>query len=276
LTLSYGDFLHNKAVVFASVFRGTDKIIDLSLLGALVAASLLALIWAGARRVEPRLLLAGLLLTACALLAPITLLNAWGTDLRIAPIGLLLLVLSITPPAKPERERVLLAIGLALYLFRLGTVSRDWMQRSEELEQRLAMLDYVPRGSRFGYLYMPPQCGYAWQLTPDDKLGSYAVVRRDAFANTLFKVDNAQLVRPRDADLAQRWTDGSQRLAPVCPVHRADGALLRQRLEQLRDDGFDTIWIAGVSPKDVPELSGWAVIKVRGSDSLLRRLPPGP
>lgn len=268
---AYVDFLDTKLVVFASVLRGTDKAVDLGLLALVIAASALALLWAGGRRLERRLLISGVLLTLATVAAPTTILNAWGTDLRTAPVALLVLVLAITPPARPERERVLVLIGAALFALRVGTVTRDWVRHGRVLEQRLAMLDAVPRGGRLGYLWVAPGCGYPWRLVPDEKLGSYALTRRDAFVNTLFMVDNAKLMTIRDPGLATRWDGGTQDVAPLCPGHRIDRAALLAKVEALRADRFDAIWISGVPEAELPVLPGYVPARRSGGDTLLLR-----
>lgn len=269
--LGYVDFLNTKLVVFASVLRGTDKLVDLALLACVIGASALALLWAGGRRLERRLLISGLLLTFAAIAAPTTILNAWGTDLRTAPIALLVLVLAITPSARPERERIIVLAGAALFLVRVGTVTRDWVGHGGMLEQRLTLLDAVPRGARLGYLWTAPACGFPWRLEPDEKLGSYALVRRDAYVNTLFMVDNARLMTIRDPLLAARWSGGTQDTPPLCPQNRPDVALLQVKAAAMRADGFGALWISGVAPADLPSLPGFAVAGRAGGDTLLLR-----
>lgn len=271
--LHWVDFLNTKAVVFASVLRGTEKGLDLALLGALGLASLVALVWAGGRRFEPRLLISGLLLTLAAIAAPTTILNAWGTDLRTAPIALLVLVLSIAPAAQPRRERMVIAAGLALFAVRTGSVTRDWVRHGRVLEARLRLLDAVPRGGSLGYLWTAPECGYPWTLVPDEKLGSYALVRRDAFVNTLFMVDNARLMTIRDPRLAARWDGGTQDVPPLCPGNRPDRALLGAKLEALRSDRFDAIWVSGVPLAALPVPQGYIVAGRSGDDTMLLRQP---
>lgn len=269
--LHWVDFLNTKVVVFASVLRGTEKWLDLVLLGALGLASLVALIWAGGRRLEPRLLISGLLLTLATVAAPTTILNAWGTDLRTAPVALLVLVLSITPPARREREKLVIAVGVALFAIRVGAVTRDWVNHGRVLEARLKLLEAVPRGGKLGYLWTATDCGYPWRLVPDEKLGSYALVRRDAFVNTLFMVDNAQLMAIRDAGLAQRWNGGTQDVPPICPDYRIDQELLARKLEALRADGFDAIWVSGVPQAELTVPQGYIVSARKDDDTLLLR-----
>jgi hypothetical protein len=267
----YVDFLDTKLVIFAGTLRGTDKAVDLALLAAVIGVSALTLVWAGGRGIEPRLRISGILLALAAIAAPTTILNAWGTDVRTAPIALLVLVLAITPPARPERERIIVALGAALFLARVGTVTYDWVERGRVLEQRLTVLDAVHRGSRVGFLWNSAACEFTWKLIPDDKLGSYALVRRDAYVNTLFMVDNAKLMAIRDPVLATRWSGGTQDVPPLCPENRPNRALLQDKVAGMRADGFDAVWISGIAPADLPPLPGFAVAKRAGGDTLLVR-----
>ncbi len=269
---AYGDFLENKAIVFQSIFKGIARPFDLAFLLAIVLAGSLAWFWAGRRRFDPRLLCAGLLLGAVTLAAPITILNAWGTDLRIAPVALLLLILSISPAERPDRESKLVLLGSALFLLRLDAVTRDWVRHSAVLEKRLELIDQLPRGSRLGYIYIKPRCGHVWHLDPDAKLASYAVVRRDAFTNTLFQVLNADLMVIRDPHMRITWAESSQYLELICPAGRLDPAALSRRMQSMREDGFDAIWISGMAPAAIPLSPGFRLGKTREMDALIERV----
>lgn len=269
--LAYVDFLNTKIVVFASVLRGTDKLVDLGLLAAIACVGGIALLWASGRRLERRLLVSGILLVLATVAAPTTILNAWGTDLRTAPVALLVLVLAITPSARPEREQLLACAGIALFFVRVATVTRDWTAHGRILEQRLTLLDAVPRGARLGYLWTAPDCGFPWRLVPDEKLGSYALTRRDAYVNTLFMVDNAKLMTIRDPILSQRWAGGTQDVPPLCPQNRPDLDALRTKMEALRGDHFDAVWVSGSIPANLPPPSGFDVAKRAGGDTLFLR-----
>jgi hypothetical protein len=266
---AYGNFLANKAIVFASIFKGTSKPFDVGLLIAVVIAALIAG-WAAKKgKVEPRLALGGVLLTIATLAAPITIFNAWGTDLRCAPVALMLVVLSIRSPADARREGVLIMLGLALFTARLGVVTWDWLRQSAQYEARLTLLDNVARGSRLGYIYVWPQCGFPWRLNPETKLGSYAVTRRDAFAGSLFQVMNADIVKVRDPRLDQHWHDGTQNLMPLCPQDAVDQIKLHQVLASMRSDGLNYVWISGLSPEVLGITPGYRLLRHVGNDDLL-------
>jgi hypothetical protein len=270
-TFEYFDYVHSKAAVFAEALRGTWKAVDLGLLAAAFAMSLVALLCAGRPRFEPRLLISGLLLTAGALAAPITLLNSWGTDVRTAPVALMLLVLSIRPARDSGRERLIYLAGAALFVAKLGSVALFWAERSPTLERRLALLEAVPRGGKLGYLYVLQTCDYPWQLVPDEKLASYAVARRDAFVNTLFMVDNARLVTMHDPHMQQRWSGGSQDVARRCPQGTIDPKPLRDGLAALRADSFDAIWVSGVDGRALPAVPGYRVAASLPGETMLVR-----
>jgi hypothetical protein len=266
----YDNFVLNKLAIFAGALRGTWMKADLGLLALVLLTAVLAVCWSARRRIEKRLFIAGSLLVLAAIAAPDYLLNSWGTDVRTAPIAIMVLILAIPPAQDPRRERIVCMIGLALFVARLTSVTLCWAQRSPMLEQRLAMLDAVPRGGRLGYLYAKTSCD-GWKLTPDEKLGSYAVERRDAFVNTLFMVDNARLVTIRDPHLQARWTSESQRVKVECPDDRLDSASLRQSLYAMRQDGFDAIWVSGVARSDLPLPAGYRVVRSLPMETMLVR-----
>src|SRR3546814_15509987 len=64
------------------------------------------------------------------------------------------------------------------------------------LFRSLALLDHVPQGSRLGFLSAEAECR-SWALTPDRKIGAYAITRRDAFTNTLFQIPGSDLMTIR-------------------------------------------------------------------------------
>lgn len=266
----YVDFLNSKMVVFASVLRGTDKLVDLALLAMIGAGCLLALAWAGRPRLAWPLLGGGLLLALCALLAPTTILNAWGTDLRLAPVALMLMILAIGPATTLGRNGLVCVIGLGLFALRLASITSQWAHHGEELEQRLALLDAVPVGGKLGFLYVPQGCKAVWRLEPDNKLASYAVPRRHAFVNTLFMVDNAKLVRMRAGGWEETLSEGSQVVPPLCPNGRVDGARIARMGALFRRNRFDAIWISGVDRQALPAIPGYAIYRAIGRDIVMR------
>jgi hypothetical protein len=271
LAFVYEDALLTKTAVFAGALRGTWMKLDLGLVFTIVLSAVLALRSAGRGRVDPRLFAAGLLLAAAALAAPDYILSSWATDKRLAPFAIVLLILSIKPAADPRRERIIAAMGLALFLVRLTSVTWAWAERSPMLEQRLSMLDAVPRGGKLGYVYVPPANCEFWMLQPDEKLASYAVTRREAFVNTLFMLDKARLVTIRDSRFQDRWTSDSQRVSNPCPGTEQNVPTLARSLEAMRRDRFDAIWVSGVPQRDLPRVAGYAIARSLPDETMLVR-----
>jgi len=270
LSFSYDEFVLTKVAIFIGVLRGTWMKIDIVLLIAVVAVAVLASRWAYPRRVERRLFIAGSLLLIAAVAAPDHLLSTSYADLRIAPVAIMVLILAIPPAHDPQRERIVCLLGIALFLTRLTSVTTCWAQRSPMLEQRLTMLDAVPRGGKLGYLYAKPTCD-GWMLTPDEKLASYAVARREAFVNTLFMTENARIVAVREPGL-RRWVSESQRLKVGCPGERLDAEFLRTSMVAMRHDRFDAIWISGVPWRVLPPMPDYSVARsLPGETMLVRR-----
>ena len=269
---AYEDALLTKVAAFIGAFRGTWMRLDFALMLACLISALLALSWSG-RKIDRRLFTAGVLLTLATLAVPTYFLSswAWGSDTRTAPFAIVMFILSIKPAADPRRERIIAAMGLALFLVRLSSVTWAWAERSPMLEQRLTMLDAVPRGGKLGYVYVPPASCEFWMLQPDEKLASYAVTRREAFVNTLFMLDKARLVTIRDAHFQDRWTSDSQRVSNPCPGTQQNVPTLARSLEAMRRDRFDAIWVSGVARSDLPPVAGYAVARSLPSETMLVR-----
>lgn len=268
--LVYVDFLRTKITVFASVFRGTEKPLDLVLLGVTVVIGFLAIAWASKPRLERRLLAAGFLLVICTVLVPTTILNAWGTDLRLAPIAMMVLVIAIGPSDVPQRNKLICWAGAALFFVRVTSIAHQWAIQGPTLERKLTLLDAVPIGGKLGVIYVPPKCGFSWKLEPSNKLASYAVLRRHAFVNTLFMVDNARLVNVRSQRLDQLFRKSSPIVGPICPHWRPDLTAINKNMKEFENLGFDAVWISGVEPSKLPNFIGFSVVDVMGNDVILR------
>ncbi len=270
----YGrDVLHFKVMNFVTMLKGLSVPLDLAMTVVIGAAALLALLWAGGRRLEPRLAMSGGLLLVAAIVLPETVFGSWGADLRLTPVAVMVAIMAIGPAARPDRERLLVALGAALFALRAGWTSVQWWQAGRVLEARLAILDAVPRGSRVGFLSVGTKCR-SWTLAPDRKLGAYAVTRRDSFANTLFQIPGSDLMTlRRPADQAY-WFDQSQDIPVLCPQGEPDRAALRARMARMVRDGFTAMWIAGADPASVAPPAGFRIAYRRGTDLLLLKIAP--
>lgn len=257
------DLLRAKVLNFVTVLKGLSLPFDLAMTGAIGVLALVALAVAARPRVERRLFVAAILLILVTLALPTTVLGSWGADLRLAPVAVMIALAAIGPARDARHDRWLVTAGIALFIVRALAISLVWQQAQPRLAARLAIVDLVPSDGRAGFI-AAPECRTPWALTIDRKLGSFAVPRRDAFANTLFLIPGADLInrrRPEDA----RWFDGSQ------DVRCGDPAALTARLAEMAAARFDLIWIA--APAAVPAPPGYRVVRRDATDTVFLRAP---
>ncbi len=260
-----------KALNFILVLKGWSKMPDLMITGTIGLLALLALFWAGRRRVDDRLFAAGFGICTMATLMPTTVLGSWGADFRLAPAGVILFLLSIAPAANPKRERLIFLAGLTLFVVRTVGIAVSWHRASLVLEQRLQIIKDVPYGSRMGFLAVQSRCDYPWVLNPERKLPALALVRRDLYINTLFKVDGADLMTIRQPRDRIKWHDLSEDVDPMCPEGGVDQFALSMRIADMARDDFGRIWIWGASVSDITLPHGYRVINAVGDDVLIGR-----
>ena len=265
------NLLWAKAMNFVTVLKGWSRYPDLGMTALIGGLALLAILWAGQRRFDLRLLFGGVALGLLTIVMPTTVLGSWGADFRIAPVAAILLLLSIAPAANPRREKLLLAAGAMIFLIRTVGIALSWRQASAVLEQRLTILDSVPRGSRMGFVAVHSDCRTQWVLNPDRKIPGLAIVRRDAFTNTMFKVEGADLMTIRDPNDRALWFDTSEDVEALCPAGLVDRQALAARLNAMARDRFDTIWIWGADRKDLSTPRGYRVLRVNHQDILIGR-----
>lgn len=262
------EFVMSKMMNFVTALKGLSMPFDLGMTVVICAAAILAFLWAGGRKLEPGLAVSGGALLLGAIGLPTTLLGSWGADLRLTPVAMMVALMAIGSADDPRRERLLLLLGAGLFFMRATWTSLEWRQADTVLQRRLSLLNKLPRGSRLGFISVETQCRN-WALTPDRKIGSYAVTRREAFANTLFQIPGVDLMRLREGSDRARWFDGSQDIAPLCPKGTPNLVRLRALMAEMKADGFDALWVAGVMPQDVPVLAGYTVTQANKIDTLL-------
>ena len=267
------DLPMQKVMNFITVLKGLSKPFDLTMTAAVGLATALAIVWAGGRKLEPRLAAGGALLTLAALFGPSTALGSWGADLRLTPYAVMICIMAVGPAANARREKCLFVFGLGMFFLRAGWTTVQWLQSSREYEARLTIINNVPRHSRLGFIVLRDNCRTAWEMKADRKLGSYAIVRRDTFTNTLFQIPGSDLMVVRQPNDRARWLDGSQEVAPRCPQGKPDLEALKARMAQMRAARFDGIWVAGLPTHLVPASPGYRLSRALENDTLLIKDP---
>jgi hypothetical protein len=263
-------FIYAKAVIFASILKGLWLPLDTAMSLAILIAAAVAVASAAGRRVEPRLATGGALLVLAALVMPAKIFGSWGADLRLAPVAAIVLLASIGPAVAPARERALFTIGLALFAIRAGWTTVAWSRAEAVLETRLAIVNDVPAGSRMGYFHVVEPCRRTWTRTADLHVGSYAVIRRNLYTNSLFNLPGGDVLLFRVPGDGERWVDPSQFLfrKDCRDVGITD---IAARLNGMAASGFDYIWVAGLKPDSVPRPTGYEVVRVIDTDVMIRR-----
>src|SRR3546814_18808521 len=91
---------------FVTALKGLSMPFDLAMTAVIGIAAILALLWAGGRKLEPRLAVGGGFLLPAAMVLPTTVLERWGADLRLTPVAMLVAFLAIGTAVRPARENV--------------------------------------------------------------------------------------------------------------------------------------------------------------------------
>ncbi len=267
-------WLSERILNFLIVLKGLDRWFDIVMTAIVGVAAMLAFAWATAPRAAPRLAIPGLFLALATLAMPGTVLGSWGADMRLAPVAVMIAIMAIGPAREPAREKALILIGLALFAARVGYAAILWKQDSDVMERQLTMLDAVPRGSRMGFLFVRSDCDIPWRLTPDHKLGAYAIARRDVFSNTLFRIPGADLMIARSMDDRAHWFDGSQDVPARCPQLGINFSLLDIRMNAMAKAGFGTIWIKGVDSNRLVPPTGYRIVRSVPDNVLIAAIHP--
>jgi hypothetical protein len=204
---------------------------------ALVSLWMLWRLWRGA---HPGMAMACALMAAAWLALPRVIMSSGYADQRVLGVVILLFPLAL-PEASRRQGRALAMIALALFGVRLAEVGIGWRVRGAALEQELAVLAQVPKGSRIAAFAVYSNAGLRAPFSGLDHLANFAIVRREAFVNTQWDFAGGQLMRPI-YNRGRGYND-------ITSVHinsgrPRDGApLLAQRVDGLPRDRFDFVWV---------------------------------
>src|SRR3546814_13855037 len=105
---------------FVTVLKGLSMPFDLAMTAVIGIAAILALLWAGGRKLEPRLAVGGGFLLLAAMVLPTTVLGSWGADLRLTPVAMMVAILATCTSVRPERRELLVLLCTSLVVLRVG------------------------------------------------------------------------------------------------------------------------------------------------------------
>ena len=195
---------------------------------------------------------ASVLLLLAFLLLPGRLFGSGYTDMRVAPVMLMLMVLAIgrRRDADPRAAQRLAIAAVGFAVVRLGCVAVSLHLAAERHEQLLVTLEHLPKNSRLAALvYRAPG---EWSLPRNDHIGSLAIVRRDSFSNDQWEVEGGTSVDIH-YPAAGRFQDDSSLVS--------DGVnfpTIEQALAQLPIKAFDALWLVDSAPRPTP--TGWSLV----------------
>lgn len=191
-------------------------------------------------------------------------------DMRMLPVGLAALILSINFQSRHGR-RVAIA-GLVFFSARIGAHVASFLQYDLAYKAELRALEHVPPGSRIvSFVGMP--CRMGWSRHRLDHLPSLAIIRRESFVNNqwdggvgtsflmsvrykagYFSRDPSHFVVPQDCQ-------GRQRMS------------LASALENFPRQAFDYLWVIH-QPDGKYDFSGLVPLWQGGRSSLWKISPP--
>lgn len=260
--------LAKKLAATLSVLR--DHWLTLDLASAIL---LLAIVYLGARDrrlgYAPVLAIPAALLSAAFVATPEVLFGAAFADARVAPYALALALLAIRPPADARLARRLALAGAAFMAVRIGAATASLSLASAAYDRELAVLPAIPRGTAV-YALVRHDCDGGWDDRRLDHLPSFAILRRDAFANDQWVMAGQQLLTIRPTGAAPFDHDPSQIATDrACAAGAIDLASAVRRFPRWR---YRYLWTIGFPPGRVRDAR--LALVWRSDTSALYRIVP--
>jgi hypothetical protein len=259
---------------FLMTFRDRWKVWDI----AFVAIAVALILWTSLEALlrwpltlSRNLAFSALVLLAGFLLLPRVIFGSAYADMRLIPFVIVVALLAIRFRSDDDgrRAKLLAALGLAFYVFRIGSTTVSLAMAADDQKAKLFALNYVPMGARVASMVGDP-CGYYWPLPRNSHLGAMVVVRRQGFSNDQWVMEGLNLLDLRYPAAGRFAADPSQRVrregcavGPLRSINQALRAIPRQ--------AFDYVWLIDPPPYD-PALAEGMETVWRGPGSILYRL----
>lgn len=194
-------------------------------------------------RLRHAALIAVLLMLGIYILMPRILFGSAYADMRLAPFMVAVAIIGLAPRARvgPRLAAGIALAGLLFFTARLAVTTHTFADIDRVWRGQLAALDRVAPGSRVLVQVAVP-CVGDWRSDRVDHLGSFAIVRRDAFTNDQWAMAGAQLVTVRYLAARPFLTDPSQLMRPAHCRGRGEWTLERVS-RSLPHAAFDYLWM---------------------------------
>lgn len=187
--------------------------------------------------------LSALFLIAVYILLPRIVFGSAYADMRLVPylFGICLIALRPKPDTSIRHASVLAAIGLAIFVGRIGATTVSFWLYDRDYDRELAALDHVPVGARL-VTFVGETCYNEWRMTRLQHLPGMALTRRLAYANDQWSMAGGQLLTARYFPARGFAHDPSELVTDVkCP--REYWRPIAGALYKFPRDAFDYVWL---------------------------------
>ncbi len=187
--------------------------------------------------------LSALFLIAVYVLLPRIVFGSAYADMRLVPylFGISLIALRPKPGLSIRHAGVLAAIGLAIFVGRMGATTASFWLYDRDYDRELAALDHVPVGARL-VTFVGETCYNEWRMTRLQHLPGMALTRRLAYANDQWSMAGGQLLTVKYREARGFSHDPSELVTDVkCP--REYWRPVAVALYKFPRDAFDYVWL---------------------------------
>jgi hypothetical protein len=219
------------------------------------------------------LLFSALVLLLGFVLIPRTVFGSTYADMRLFPYAAAVLVLAIRfkGPVNLPLARVLLVLGLAFYVVRLGANTVSLAIASNAQDSKLEALDHVPMGSAVASI-VGTGCGFEWAMPRDSHLGAMVIVRRQGFSNDQWVMEGINLLDLKYRKAGIFGSDPSEMAEPD-RCRRRSAWRIDNALHSFPRDAFDYLWLIHPPAFDPKLVAGMKPVW-RDEDSILYQVRP--
>jgi hypothetical protein len=220
---------------------------------------------------SPALTLGAALLFAMFLVLPWKVFGSAYADMRLIPYVVALALLAPKLPDESGRTACEIAFaGLFFFAVVLGVRTLSFAQASREQAQELAALAHIPPGADVTTLARQ-DCDDYWNIPVNAHLGSYAIIRRNAFSNDQWLTPGINLLGLRDKVHGGFAQDPSEMVTPNrCPIVRY-ATRVDPTVASATRGPSDYLWLIDIQPDDPRVLNGWQRIWRYKDSALYRR-----
>lgn len=214
--------------------------------------------------------LSALFLIAVYILLPRIVFGSAYADMRLVPylFGICLIALRPRPGTSIRNAALLAAIGLAIFVGRIGATTVSFWLYDRDYDRELAALDHLPVGSRL-VTFIGETCYNEWRMTRLQHLPGLALSRRLAYANDQWSMAGGQMLTVRYYPARTFAHDPSEIVTDVkCP--REYWRPIAGALAKFPRDAFDYVWLIRPPAYDRRLEQGLVPVWRSGSSALFR------